>query len=205
MSKNDSQAKMIAREHVYDGYLGFYKYRLQIPSLNPHKTPFILDGQEVVHTADSVLVLIYAPTIDSFVFCKEFRPGVFFNNTDDDPFILQCVAGTIEASEQPGDTAFKEVKEETGITIDEIKLIASVYKSPGIITEKAFLYYAECSGSPQGGLHGVGVGDEEIETTIISRKKTFELMDEFNILDAATLLALNWFKVNFHEHVDSKW
>lgn len=201
MSKNDSQVKLIARKHLYDGYLSFDKYRLQIPSLHPHKETLILDDQEVVHTADSVLVLIYAPKIDSFVFCKEFRPGVFFNNPDDDPFILQCVAGTIEANETPADTAVKEVKEETGITIDDIKLIASVYKSPGIITEKTCLYYAECSDSPQAGLYGVG--EEEIETTIISRKKTFALMDEYKILDAATLLALNWFKAYFHDKKNS--
>lgn len=116
----------------------------------------------------------------------------FFNAGDDDPFILECVSGTIDEGKKPEETAKEEVFEEAGLTIDTVKLIACIYKSPGLTTEKTYIYYAEVDGTPESGLHGVN--DEEILTHIIPRKKVFELLDELKIMDGATLVALNWFR-----------
>lgn len=188
-----NKTKIIRKEQLHQGYLSVAKYDLQVPSLNEKKAARIVREQEIVNTSDSVLVLVYVPKSDSFVLCREFRPGVFLNHAKDDPFILQGVAGTIENHERPEETAHKEVYEETGLEIKTLQPIAAVYKSPGILTEKAYLYYAEITGSPKSGFYGVG--NEEIKTVIINRKEVFSLMDEFKILDSATLLALTWFRV----------
>ncbi|KTC87508.1 ADP-ribose pyrophosphatase [Legionella drozanskii LLAP-1] len=181
------------KEAVYKGYLQLYKFELEIPSFNAEKDHIPSKKREVVQSRDSVLVLIYASMVDSLVMCQEFRPGVFFNVAHDDPFILECVSGTIDEGKKPEETAKKEVFEETGLTIDAVKLIACAYKSPGLMTEKTYIYYAEVEGTPESGLHGVD-DDEEIMTHLIPRKKVFELLDELKIIDGATLIALNWFR-----------
>jgi ADP-ribose pyrophosphatase len=189
----NKKIKIKIKEAIYKGYLHLYKYDLEIPSFDDKKDHIGSKKREIVQTYDSVLVLVYAPMIDSLVMCREFRPGVFFNASHDDPFIFECVSGTIDTNRNPEETAKIEVYEETGLTITTVKLIACAYKSPGITTEKVYIYYSEVNGIPEGGLHGVG--DEEIMTQIIPRKKIHELMAEMKIVDGATLIALNWFRV----------
>ncbi|KTD17845.1 NUDIX domain-containing protein [Legionella jordanis] len=190
-----NQVKCISKEKKYEGYLQIYQYDLTVPSFDHEKEHFCIKGREVVHNADSVLVLIYVPDMDSFLFCQEFRLGVFFNEAQHDPFILEFVSGTIDKHSNPEKTAIKEVHEETGLKIDALEQIALVYKSPGISTEKCYLFYSEFKGQPLTGLHGLD-GEEEIMTTCISRSRVYQLMDEMKIVDATTLLALNWFRCN---------
>ena len=188
------KAKILSQEKIYKGYLQFNKYDLEIPSLDSNKESLSFKNREIVHSSDSVLILIYAPLSDSFVFCQQFREGVFFNRSQDDPFILECVAGTIEKNAKPEETARREVYEETGLKVESLKPIAIAYKSPGILTEKMYSYYAEIEGKPESGFYGIE--DEEILTQIIERKTVYQLMDEMKINDSATLVALNWFRAN---------
>jgi ADP-ribose pyrophosphatase len=194
----EDKVKIINQNVIYDGYLKLSKYDLNIPSLNLQKNCNKLNGREVVKTSDSVHVLLYSPQTDCIVFCEEFRPGVYFNDNNQSPFIFQCVAGTIEEGETPVEAARKEVKEETGIIANKLELIAKVYKSPGILTEKSYIFYSELKDIPKAGLHGTI--DEDIKTHVIARDKVFRQMDELMIMDSATLLALTWFRL----HCDKK-
>lgn len=190
---------VLSKEPLHEGYLQIYKYNFTIPSLSSSPKLVSLKGREIVHTRDSILVLIYAPLIDSFILCKEFRAGVFCNTSKDDSFIFECVSGTIDKMSTPEDTAYKEVYEETGLKVDSMELIASVYKSPGLTTEKTNIYYAEFIGRPQEGLHGLQDEGEEILTQVLQREKVYVLMDAMKIIDAATLIALYWFRAKYNE------
>lgn len=182
--------RITAQRLLSKGYLTLKRYTLSMPSLKSSKT-LTLSDREVVHSADSVHVLLYAPEADAFLLCEEFRVGVFFNQSQDDPFIVQCVAGTVERDETPAETAYKEVREETGYEVDALTLITSLYKSPGLLTEKTHLYYAELTGTPAGGVYGIG--EEEIKTHLIKREAVLHQMKTHQIVDSATWMALQWF------------
>jgi ADP-ribose pyrophosphatase len=186
--------KVLTKKAIHEGYIQVFKYDLDIPSLGSSQELISLKEREIVHSNDSILVLIYAPLIDSFILCKEFRAGVFCNTSQEDSFILEGVSGTIEKSSTPEETAYKEVYEETGLKIERLELIASVFKSPGLMTEKAYIYYAEFTGEPEVGLHGLKEENEELLTQILPRAKVYSLMDTMKIIDAATLIALYWFR-----------
>lgn len=182
--------RIVTKQQIYTGYHVFFTSELEVPRLDSERQSYLIK-REMLKTKDSVLVLLYARAIDSFIFCQQFRTGVFFNDTEDDPFILECVAGAIDKG-SPEDTAVKEVFEETGIKISDVSKIASVYKSPGIVTEKCHLFYGEVSNSPESGFFGVD--DEDIKTHVIHKNVVYKLMDEMKILDQSTLLALLWFR-----------
>ncbi|KTD64123.1 NUDIX domain-containing protein [Legionella spiritensis] len=191
----NKKARIARHVALYDGYLQLDRYDLEVPGLDSDHRIRTLTNQEMVHSPDSVLVLIYAADVDSFVLGREFRTGVFCNqNHHDDPVILECVSGTIETNETPQDAAKREVYEEAGLKIDCLQTIAQIYKSPGILTEKAYIFYTRVAGSPQSGLYGIDT--EEIVTQIEKREKVYELMDAMNIIDSASLLALNWFRAH---------
>jgi ADP-ribose pyrophosphatase len=187
----ENKTRVVTEHLVHKGHQIFLTCVLEIASQKPDGNSYQIK-RELLKTTDSVLVLLFAPEIDSFLFCQQFRTGVFFNNTGDDPFILECVAGAIDEG-APENTAIKEVFEETGIKITQLEKIASVYKSPGIMTEKNHLFYAEVNGTPQTGFYGVD--DEDIRTHVMRRKEAYQLMDDMKIMDMATLLALTWFRL----------
>lgn len=197
-----STIKQRGKETLYEGYLQLYKYDLEIPSLSLSEKSIQLTEREMVHSRDSVLVLIYAPRLDSFVLAKEFRLGVFCNADPDEPFVLECVSGTVDKNSNPEETARKEAYEETGLKVAHLELLATVYKSPGLMTEKTYIYYTEFPGSPEEGIHGLQEEHEEILTQILPRTEVYVLMDAMKIIDAATLIALMWFRIKYEGKMD---
>lgn len=189
--------KRLKTEKFFDGYLQFYKYDFEIPSFSSAQQTLVMKNREVIHSRNSVLVLIYAAQHDCFILGKEFRPGVFCNEANqDDPFILECVAGAIEPGTTPEETALRETYEETGLRITEAHLIATAYKSPGILTEKTYIYYAEFHGELKEGIYGLKEEHEEILTQWLPSTEVYALMDAMKIIDAATLIALHWFRAH---------
>jgi ADP-ribose pyrophosphatase len=190
------EIKVLAKKVLYKGFNNVYACELEVPSLDAQKDynrPF---KREVIQCSDAVFVLIYAPCCDSFVFCQEFRAGVFFNKSNDDPFILECVAGMIDRDSLPEEIARAEVYEEAGLTAGKLQLIAKAYSSPGRMTEKVYFFYTEVAGIPQKGLFGLETESEDIATHIVKRTDAYKMMDELKIIDSMTLLALNWFRAN---------
>jgi len=188
------EIKILNKKKLYEGFNRAYDFEFEVPSLNNDKNNKTLIKREVIECSDAVFVLVYAPELDSFVLCQEFRAGVFCHADSDDPFIIDSVAGMIDRDSSPAEIARAEVYEETGLTPGKLQLIAIVYSSPGRMTEKVHVYYTEVSGKPQGGIHGLAGEHEEIATHIIKRQDVYKMMDDFKILDAMTLLALNWFR-----------
>ena len=191
-----SAIKVIREEKLYDGFYKLTRYDIQVPSFHDNTCSLVI-RREILSCYDSVMVLIYAASLDSFVFVQQFRNGVFAHPQSDDPFIFECVAGMIDSSLSPEDIARKEVFEETGIQVKSLQKIALTYKSPGMITEKCHLYLAAITAMPNVGIYGVE--DEEIKTHVIPRKQTYKMMDDMQIVDSETLLALNWFRANHRE------
>lgn len=192
------KARILEATQYYKGFNQFSVYNIEAPSLNPQNEHLYLKNREILHCSDSVIVLIYAFKIDSFVFCQQFRPGIFFNPSEDDPFPLECVAGSIEKDHSPEKTAQREVYEEAGLEVKDLRKIIEAYTSPGNITEKTHIFYARIEEVPQSQLGGLESEGEEILTHIIKRKEVYRMMDDMKINDLKTLMALNWFRFNFN-------
>lgn len=191
-----TKAHILSKKLQYDGFVQIYAYDLKVGSLEPTQNPERRIQREVIHCSDAVSVLIFAPEIDSFVLCREFRVGVFLNQAQDDPYILQAVAGMVDKDKKPEEIALMEIKEEAGLEAGELTHIATAYTSPGRMTEKTYCYYTEVKGIPQNGLHGLPEEHEEIATCVLKREAVYKMMDELKIRDSMTLLALNWFRAN---------
>lgn len=175
------------------------EYLLQMPSLSNEGSYGQAIRREVVHCNDASVVLLYAQKEDSFLMIQEYRTGVFFNaNGNDDPLILQCVAGMIEPGKTPEETAQKEAQEEAGVSIEpgKLKKIGSVYPSPGRITEKVHIFFASLETAPPCGIFGLAEEGEQIRTHLVSRGTLYRMMDEQIIKDCMALLALNWFRTH---------
>jgi len=196
MTKNNkhNDAEILDKTLLADNFVKVIDYKIRPKSMCPTRKHAPIMQRDILHLNDAIVVLIYAPKIDSFVMTQEFRAGVFMHKGTIRPHILATVAGFIESHNSPEETAFREVKEETGLTPQKLDFIASPFTCPGRMTERLHIYLATIEGSPKSGIFGLEEEAEEIKTKIIPRKEAYSLMDKNKIHDTATLLALNWFR-----------
>ncbi len=102
----------------------------------------------VFERGDAVAVLLLNVDMKSVVAVEQFRVAVFVGRRRDDRsttdgWIIETVAGAIDANETPEAAAIRETFEETGYQIREPRLISKFFTSPGSVSERVFLYFAK--------------------------------------------------------------
>ena len=101
-------------------------------------------------------------------------------------WIWEFPAGMLEPHEPPEDAAFRELKEETGCTVDHLVSLGSTLSTPGFCTERLYIYLAE----------NVQKGDaqpeayEMIEVHWLTLEEIIQMAARGEIDDAKTIVAL---------------
>ncbi len=75
---------------------------------------------------------------DDVILLKEYRYTI-------DSWEWEIPAGSVEKGDDPTETIVREIQEETGFSIDEIKFLGWYHLSVGSTTERVFIYYAKCN------------------------------------------------------------
>lgn len=148
----------------------------------------------VVSKPNSIGVLLYHSDRNSFLLVKQFR---YPARKDKSGWIDEIVAGNIDDGETETDGVYREALEETGYQLRDIECIGQAYSSPGICTEKLYLYYSEVNEEmlvSEGG--GVNDEGEDILLTEWSLAETRQRLKDNSILDLKTQVALQWFFLN---------
>jgi ADP-ribose pyrophosphatase len=100
--------------------------------------------------------------------------------------LLEVPAGTIDAGETPAQTAERELAEETGFRARAIAPVHEWYVSPGVMNERMYLFLCEdlqagpTSRQP----------DEKLETIILPWNAAVAMVDDGQIEDGKTIIAL---------------
>jgi ADP-ribose pyrophosphatase len=100
--------------------------------------------------------------------------------------LLEVPAGTIDEGETPDQTAERELAEETGYRAGRITRIRDWFVSPGVMTERMFLYLCEDL-QPGPTDHQA---DERLQTVILSWDDALAMAHDGQIQDAKSILAL---------------
>ena len=110
--------------------------------------------------------------------------------------MLELPAGKLELNEEPGETAKRELKEETGITANKLEYLLEFYTSPGFTDEKLYLFLAK------GLIEGEPDPDEGefVKTEKIKIEDLMKMVDRGEILDGKTIIGLQYAK----KFIDSK-
>lgn len=142
---------------------------------------------------DSIAIVIYEKDTDMLLFTNQFR----YPTTKEKGWILELTAGSIELGENAEKRVKKEVEEEIGYKLNEIKFINSFFVSPGGTSERILLYYSEVRSKNKvfvGG--GMKFEKEDIQLVKIKSKEVKELLKKNQFRDAKTIIGLQWFYLN---------
>lgn len=158
--------------------------------------------RELFMRDECVGVLLYDPDRDELVLVEQFRVGLLPSGRD--PWVLELVAGIIEAGESAQQVARRESVEESGCAISELLTIAEYFSSPGGSSEFFHLYCGRVNSEGAGGIYGLAHEGEDIRAQVFSFDDVMALMASGKINNAHTLIALQWLQLNKRD-VQRQW
>lgn len=142
--------------------------------------------------ADAVTVLPYDPVRDRVLVVEQLRFGPLTRG-DRNPWVLEPVAGRLDAGETPEATARREAEEEAGLTLGALHKICEHYVSPGAVTETLISFVAEAD-LPDGsdGVSGLESEQEDIRSHLLSFDRLMELCDQGALDTGPLYLSALW-------------
>lgn len=185
-SAND--VKIINKKSLYEGFFKTTLYRLRHKLFAGGWSEEI--EREVVDRGDAVVVLPYDVERDQIIMLEQFRVGAIANSQT--PWLIELVAGMAEPGEIAEDVAQRELEEETGLQANRLTYALSYLSSPGGLTERIFIYIAQVDASQASDFGGLPSEHEDIKVHAIPRQQALQLLDEGQLDNAATIIALQW-------------
>ena len=163
------------KELIYDGT------RVSLRAIDLEKRSGGTHRREIAEVADAVVIL---PMLDdqTVVMIRNDRFSV-------GEHLLELPAGTLEAGEDPGECAARELTEETGYVADRMeKLNTGWFTSPGFCTEHQTLWLARDLKQAEQDLDET----EHIEVVPMALAEVLARVGRGEIRDAKTIAAVLW-------------
>ncbi|EAW30996.1 hypothetical protein GP2143_10377 [marine gamma proteobacterium HTCC2143] len=160
-------------------------------------------SRELFKRHDAVGVLLYDPLLDAVALVEQFRIGVFGSDVarknHQSPWILELVAGLIDKEEVPVEVARRESFEESGIIVENIEPVGEYYSSPGGSNEYFYSFIGRADLTHAGGIHGLESEGEDIKVHLIQLDELWSKLDQGLLINAHTLIAVQWLKLHYQE------
>jgi len=146
---------------------------------------------------DGAAAIVHDIDTEKLIFTEQFRYSTYDNG---DGWLLETPAGMIEQGEDPDNAMRREILEEIGYEVEELRPISTFYLSPGGTSERIFLYYAAVSSTHKIGDGGDVLGEgEDIRTVVIPFRTAMKMMYAGEIKDAKTIIGLQWMQMHYPE------
>ena len=151
--------------------------------------------REAYDRGNGAAILLHDPNRDTVLLIRQFRWPAY-SNGHPDGMLLEVCAGLLD--DDDAETAIRrEVLEETGLEVEEVRPLFESYMSPGSVTERLHFYYATYSARDRVAERaGVAEEGEEIEPVELPVAEALEMLRRGEILDAKTIMLLRWLEAS---------
>jgi ADP-ribose pyrophosphatase len=199
-SAADRRIDILAREVAFDGHFRIVRYRLMHQLFQGGMGSEIV--REVFERGHAVVVLPYDPVRDQVVLVEQFRVGAL--GLVDDPWLLEPIAGIIEAGEVMEDVARREAAEEAGLELLDLVPAGRCFVSPGGATETFQLFVGRIDATGAGGVFGLADEGEDIRTHVVALDEALAWLEAGRIVVASTIIALQWLALH-RDDMRQRW
>lgn len=192
-SFNLKDVDIIQQDYVYNGFFKINRYQLKHRLFQGGWSQSLC--REVMVRRPAVAVLLYDPTLDQVIMAEQFRVGALA--AEENPWLIEIVAGIIETGEQPEEVALRESKEEANCHVKQLLPICEYFSSPGGCSEKLHLFCGIVDSSVEvEGVFGLAEEGEDIRVSCIPAKKAISMVADGRINNAASIIAIQWLALN---------
>ena len=153
-------------------------------------------ARAIFNVGDAVTVLPYDPVRDVVLLVEQLRIGAYAQG-DPQPWLLEPVAGIVDAGESYEDTAYRETREEAHVELSALHKVAGYYPSPGGIAQYLVSYIGitELADDRRkvGGLDSEG---ENIRNLLVPYAQLVEMLESGELVNAPMVLSVQWLMLN---------
>ena len=178
--------KVVKKETLSDN-----KYKLELFEVENTKNGKTETQQREIYCRPAATaILLHDPERKTVLLTKQFRLPVYLKSKNHD-LLLEVCAGVIDEGEFPEHAIVREVEEETGYRISEIRQVAEGFTSPASFMEYVYFYTGVYSPDMQvtagGGKEEEGEDIKLLELPAVEARKKLESGE---IRDVKTILLL---------------
>ncbi len=174
---------------VYEEVLSFKLYNGdysdKIKRFKVVRTPNVVVAAILYHIASRSVVLIEQ--------CRAASLSV----EQKEPWVLDIVAGVVEANEDLEEAMCREAQEEAGCSIEKLIFICKYLPSCGMSNEITHVYCGLITELPSAEIYGCAHEMENIKAIVFSLEEIKNLLVENKIITASALIALQWLLNNY--------
>jgi len=197
----ESPFEIVDHLRLHDGFVKLDRYQVRQRWFGGGVSGVLT--REVVVARAAVAVICYDPDRDQVVLVEQPRLPAQIAGF---PAIqTEIVAGLVEPGEAPAAVAFREVAEETGLTlIGQPVLITHMVTTPGHSTESVHVYCGRVDAAGAGGYHGLPEENEDLRVIVLDIDHFAAGLADGRIANSFTLVAGFWLLAN-RQRLRDRW
>ncbi|WGH78434.1 NUDIX domain-containing protein [Jannaschia ovalis] len=188
--------EVLGRRHPHDGFTGIEEWRIDHPRFDGSRSGPLT--RTVATTTDAATVLPYDPVRDRVLVVEQVRMGALANG-DPQPWMIEPVAGMIDAGEGPEACALRELEEEAGLRAppEALHFVARYYPSPGVLAQLLHSYVVTCD-LPDGaaGLGGLDAEHEDLRLHLLALDDLLAMIPSGEAANAPLVASAQWLALN---------
>ncbi len=195
MSRPEKMTCIIEKkEPLYKGFFEAARFYFRHSLFNGGTSPVV--AREAFLRTPAAAVLLFDPEQQKVILVEQLRVGAML--ADDNPWMLEVVAGIAEPDEKPEEVVLREAVEESGCIVTKLIPLFSYYPSPGACNEVIHLFCGLTDSKGVGGIHGLDCENEDILVHVIDLDDALNMLDTGQINNATTIIALQWLRSNLN-------
>lgn len=189
-ARNADDVRLHHREPQYSGFFSVEKWHLSHRTHAGDFTPEV--AREAFIVGDAVIVLPWDPVRDRVLVIEQFRIAPALRQ-DRQPWLLEPVAGRIDAGETPQEAARREALEEAQLELQDLIPTVHFYPSPGAVTEYLYSFVA-LTDLPDGiaGVYGLDSEAEDIRGHVLPRAELSRMVHDGDITNGPLVMLSLW-------------
>jgi ADP-ribose pyrophosphatase len=179
---------VVDQQTVYDGFVRLEEARLRHERFDGTMSDELTRLN--VDRGDSAAAVVLDLDTSTVILTEQFR---YPTHTNDEGWILELPAGSIDTDEDPVEAMKRELTEEIGYAVNELRHVSTFYTTPGASSERIWLYLARVRGADQvSGGGGVAQEGEDIRAVRLPVGEIGAAIAGGRIKDAKTTVGLLW-------------